>query len=52
VIFRSYFQLSIASFYKKISFSKTKKELPLVAFFHQEKLYFFNKKLSITNEVH
>jgi hypothetical protein len=38
--------LYVSSFFLKLFFSKSKKELPLVALFSQEKIQFYKKRLS------
>jgi hypothetical protein len=45
--FRSYFPLSIPSLFVLLFFSTSKKELPLVAFFCQEKIQQYFTRLSI-----
>ncbi len=47
-ISRSHFPLSIPSLFVMLFFSKSKKELPLVAFFCQEKIQQSFTRLSIT----
>jgi hypothetical protein len=47
LFFSSSFQLSVSSPRSKSCFSKSKKELPSVAFFRQEKLFFFTSGFAL-----